>query len=56
MLGVQSQSGRRASISLWIAVELTAANCRAVYIPGGYAHGFQDGATHQVYVLINNPL
>ena len=22
----------------------------------GYAHGFQDGATHQVYVLINNPL
>jgi dTDP-4-dehydrorhamnose 3,5-epimerase len=26
----------------WIAVELTAANCLAVYIPGGYAHGFQS--------------
>src|SRR5579883_222375 len=25
----------------WIAVEITAANRKAVYIPGGYAHGFQ---------------
>jgi dTDP-4-dehydrorhamnose 3,5-epimerase len=25
----------------WVAVEITAANRRAVYIPGGYAHGFQ---------------
>jgi dTDP-4-dehydrorhamnose 3,5-epimerase len=25
----------------WVAVELTAANRRAVYIPGGCAHGFQ---------------
>jgi dTDP-4-dehydrorhamnose 3,5-epimerase len=25
----------------WVAVELTGANRRAVYIPGGYAHGFQ---------------
>ncbi|MDY3557762.1 dTDP-4-dehydrorhamnose 3,5-epimerase family protein [Gemmata sp. JC673] len=28
----------------WVAVELTAANRRAVYIPGGYAHGFQTRA------------
>jgi dTDP-4-dehydrorhamnose 3,5-epimerase len=25
----------------WVAVEITAANRRAVYIPGGCAHGFQ---------------
>lgn len=25
----------------WVAVELTAANRKAVYIPGGLAHGFQ---------------
>jgi dTDP-4-dehydrorhamnose 3,5-epimerase len=25
----------------WVAVELTAGGRRAVYIPGGYAHGFQ---------------
>jgi dTDP-4-dehydrorhamnose 3,5-epimerase len=25
----------------WVAIELTAANRRAVYIPGGCAHGFQ---------------
>ena len=22
----------------------------------GYAHGFMEGATHQVYFLLNNPL
>lgn len=25
----------------WVAVEITATNRRAVYIPGGFAHGFQ---------------
>ncbi len=25
----------------WVAVELTADNRRAVYVPGGFAHGFQ---------------
>jgi dTDP-4-dehydrorhamnose 3,5-epimerase len=25
----------------WVAIELTAANHRAVFIPGGFAHGFQ---------------
>lgn len=25
----------------WVAVEISAANRKAVYIPGGYAHGFQ---------------
>lgn len=25
----------------WVAVEISAANRRAVYIPGGFAHGFQ---------------
>ena len=37
----------------WVAVELTAANRRAVYIPGGYAHGFQtlSDATELFYQM-----
>ena len=29
------------TLGKWVAVELTAANRRAVFIPGGFAHGFQ---------------
>jgi dTDP-4-dehydrorhamnose 3,5-epimerase len=29
------------TFSKWEAFELSAANCRQLYVPGGYAHGFQ---------------
>ena len=39
----------------WVAVELTAANHRALYIPEGCAHGFQtlEDATEVFYMITN---
>jgi dTDP-4-dehydrorhamnose 3,5-epimerase len=42
--------------SRWIGVELTADNRRALYVPRGFAHGFQtltDGT--EVYYMISTP-
>ena len=50
VVDVRPDSG---SFGRWISIELSAENGRAVYIPGGYAHGFQTlvDATQLVYLI-----
>jgi dTDP-4-dehydrorhamnose 3,5-epimerase len=47
---------RSPSFSRWVGVELTAGNRRALYVPRGFAHGFQTLTEDtEVFYMISTP-